>query len=127
MPEFDSTTVARASALDTEARAAWMAEDFTRARQLFEQMLEIRRSLDNVEELIFALIHVTQAMRFEQGYDPAAAQPLLEEALTMAEQSETAGSVFAVQVNVAVVALEQAAYTRALALAQQLLTKSQGS
>ncbi len=84
---------ARASEWEAEARQAWFAEDFTRSRQLFEKVLAIRRSLDDVEALIFALIHVTQAMRFEQGYDPTAAQPLLEEVWTLAEQSGITGCV----------------------------------
>ena len=97
MPEAEGITGARVAAWETKARQAWIAEDFTHARQLFEKVLDIRRSLDSIEDLIFALIHVTQAMRFEQNYDPPAAQPLLDEAFTLAEQLGTGDCVFAVQ------------------------------
>jgi len=124
MPESEKDTAARVQAWAAEARQAWAAEDFTRARQLFEQVLAAWRARDQAEELIFPLIHVTQAMRFEPGYDPAAARPLLDEALTLAEQAGIAQYVAAVQMNVAVLALEQGEYPTALALAQQLLAQS---
>jgi hypothetical protein len=126
MPEAEHTTEARASAWDAEAREAWKSEDFARSRRLFEKVLEARRSLDNVPDVVFTLLHVTQAMRFEPGYQPAAALPLLEEALTLAERSDLADCIFAVQVNLAVVALEQAEYPGALALARELLAKAMG-
>ncbi len=54
----------KAWALDAAARQAWAEQDFTRARQLFEQALEIFRSIDWKEEIIYGLLHVTQAMAF---------------------------------------------------------------
>jgi hypothetical protein len=112
MPESETDTAAGVEAWDAEARQAWAAEDFTRSRQLFEKVLDVWRSGDHVEAHIFALIHVTQAMRFEEGYDPAAARPLLEEALMLAERADSADAVAAVQVNLATLALEQGNTTK---------------
>lgn len=119
--EAENTKEARASAWDTEAREAWMAGDFTRSRQIFEKVLDLWRGKANS---IFALIHVTQAMRFETGYDPAVARPLLEEALKLADHMGNAGAIAAAQVNLAAVTLEQGDYAASLSLAQQLVSKS---
>src|SRR5690242_5578673 len=104
MPEAEDAIEARARVLDTAARHAWDAGEFTRSRQLFETVRDLWRGQPNS---VFPLLHITQAMRFEPGYDPAAARPLLEEALTLAAQTGDPGAAAPVQLNLALVAQEQ--------------------
>jgi hypothetical protein len=60
---------ARAMALDAEARRAFEVGDYPRSRQLFEQALAVCQSIGWKEEIIYGLLHVTQAMSFEPDYD----------------------------------------------------------
>jgi hypothetical protein len=121
MMESAAGTAAEAEALDTEARQALDAGDFTRARQLFEKVLAIWRSLHNTDEVIYGLIHVSQMMLFEPDYDPAAARPLLEEAWQLAQEEGMEACIMPVQVNLTILAIEEKEYGEALRLGQQLL------
>lgn len=124
MLESGLGTAVDAQAWDTEARAALAAGDFTRARHLFEKVLVVWRSLDNTDETIYGLLHITQMMRFEPAYQPAVARPLLEEAWQLAHQEGMASCIAPVKINLAVVALEEKEYRQALRYAQELLVES---
>src|SRR5262245_11994000 len=121
MTASNTPTVEDVRAWDAQAGQAWLAGDYTRARQLFEQVLAAWRLLQQPEEVIFALIHVTIAMRFEAGYDPAMAHPLLEEALHMAEQIGTSRMIGPVQFNLVWLDLDARQYARAISGMQQVL------
>jgi hypothetical protein len=121
MTEADDAIEARVQIWDTEARQAWEAGDFTRSRQLFQKSLEAWRGRANS---IFPVIHVTQAMRFEPGYDPAAARLLLEGALSLAEHTGDEATIALVEAHLALVAQEQGDYVTSFSLAQQLVSKS---
>lgn len=116
-------TAIDAQVWDTEARQAFAAGEFTRARQLFEQVLMVWRSLNNTDEIIYALLHITQMMLFEPGYNPAAARLLLEEAWQFAQQPGMEACHVSLQINFAVLALEEKDYRKALHLGQQLLSE----
>lgn len=122
MGESAIGTAADAQAWDTEARRAFEAGEFTQARHLFEKVLAVWRSLNHTEEIIYALLHITQSMRFELGYDPAAARLLLEEAWQFAQQEGMEACRAPVQLNLAVVALEEQEDSKALRIGQQLLS-----
>lgn len=123
MTESFTHTAAEAEAWDAEARQALDAGDYTRARQLFENVLAIWRSLHNTDEIIYGLIHVSQIMLFEADYDPAAARPLLEEAWQLAHEEGMEACIAPVKNNLAILALEEKEYGEALRLAQQLLSE----
>lgn len=82
-PPAPSEVVA-AAALD-EGRRAVDAEDYPAARAAFERELALRRQMDDVPGIIYALIHVAWVCRVGQD-DGAAARPLLEEALEIARE-----------------------------------------
>lgn len=123
MAESFTHTAADAEAWDAEARQALDAGDYTRARQLFEKVLAVWRSLHNTDEIIYGLIHVAQMMVFEANADPAAARPLLEEAWQLAHEEGMEACIAPVKNNLAILALEQKEYSEALHLAQQLLSE----
>jgi tetratricopeptide (TPR) repeat protein len=77
--------LAAAAALVVEGRRAVDAEDYPAARAAFERELALRRKLDDVTGVIYALIHVAWVCRIGQG-EVAAARPLLEEALAIAQE-----------------------------------------
>jgi hypothetical protein len=74
----------RVMELDEEGRQAFTQEDYSRARQMFEQAAEACQSIGWQEEQIYQLLHVTQAMAHEPGYFPSLARPILDEALSLA-------------------------------------------
>jgi hypothetical protein len=121
MTASNTPTVEDVRAWDAQAGQAWLAGDFTRSRQLFEQVLAAWRLLQQPEQIIFALIHVTIAMRFEAGYDPATARPLLEEALHMAEHIGTNRMIGPVQFNLIWLELDARRYAQAISGMQQVL------
>lgn len=123
MLESGLGTAVDAQAWDTEARAALAAGDFTLARHLFEKVLAVWRSLDNTDETIYGLLHITQMMRFAPDYDPAMARPLLEEAWQLAHQEGMEECIRPVKINLAIIALEEKEYSKALHYSQQLLTE----
>jgi len=114
-------TALDAQAWDTAARQAYDAGDFTQARHLFEQVLAVWRSLHNTDEIIYALLHITQMMRWEPNYHPALARPLLEEAWQLAQQAGMEADRYPVQLNLTIVALEEQENSKALRIGQQLL------
>jgi tetratricopeptide (TPR) repeat protein len=124
MGEPAAGTALDAQTWDAEARQAWDAGQFTQAQHLFEKVLAVWRSLDNPDEIIYALLHITQSMRFAPDYDPAAARPLLEEAWQFAQQPGMEACRMPVQLNLAIVALEEKEYRQALRLGQQLLSQA---
>lgn len=56
MATSNTPTIENVRAWDAQAGQAWLAGDFTRSRQLFEQVLAAWRLLQQPEEIIFALI-----------------------------------------------------------------------
>jgi hypothetical protein len=121
MTEFASPAVDDVWAWDAQARQAWLAGDFALARRLFEQVLAAQRLRGEPADTLYALLHVTQAMRFEPGYDPTAARPLLEEALSLAQQIGSSRYLTPVQCDLLVLELEAGHYAVALAGLQRLL------
>lgn len=85
----DDLIDSNAKAWRAEGRQAWMEGDFTRSQRLFEKELAACRSLDRKDEMVYALFHITQAMRYTPDYDPSLARPLLEEALHLAQEIGT--------------------------------------
>ena len=122
MTTSNTPTVEDIRAWDAQAGQAWLAGDFTRSRQLFEQVLAAWRLLQRPEEIIYALIHVTIAMRFEMGYHPALARPMLEEALHMAEQLGTNRMIGPVQFNLTWLELDAGRYAQAISGMQQVVS-----
>lgn len=121
MATSDVSIATKAQTWDAEARQAWMAGEFTRSRHLFEQVLVAWQSLQRNEEIVYALIHVTQAMRFEPDYDPTVARPLLEEALRLAQQLGTERYIGPVQFNLAWLDVDVGNYAEAFRAMRQLL------
>lgn len=110
--------------LDAEARLAFQQQDYHRSRQLFQQSLEICRLADWKEMILYGLLHVTQAMSFEPDYDPAAARPLLEEALQVAQEIGTDLYVIPVQINRVRIFIDEGKPAEGLRLAQEYLPRA---
>jgi hypothetical protein len=108
-------------AWDTQAGQAWVAGDYARSRQLFEHVLAAWRVLQQPEQIIVALIHVTIAMRFEPGYDPDLARPLLDEALQIAQQIGTNRLIGPVQFNLTWLELDSGHYAEAISGMQHVV------
>ncbi len=82
-------TITNAETWDAEARQAFLAGDFTRSQQLFEQELFAWRSTGRKEEIFYALHNIAEVMRYTPDYDPALARPFLEESMQVAQQIGT--------------------------------------
>lgn len=108
-------------AWETKAREAWMSGDFTRSRQLFERTLHAYQELGATAKTIYAHIHVTQAMRFEDNFPAGQARLHLEEAMRLAKQLEPDWYVAPIQANLPDLALDEGEYAKALSLAQHCL------
>lgn len=119
---LNDPTITNAETWDAEARQAWLAGDFPRSRQLFEQVLEARRALDSKEGIVYALFHVTQTMRYAPGYDPSLARPFLEEALLVAQQIGTERYIQPAELNLAWLAYDLGDYAVVFSKLQQLIT-----
>ncbi len=120
-PRIAEREKARVMALDGEGRAAFKREDFTAARRWFEQAAEACRVIGWREERIYQLLHVTQAMAREPAYDPAAAEPLLDEALEIAQTTGDPRWILPVQINRIRLDLQEGRYAGGLRLVQASL------
>ena len=77
--------VADADAFQDAGRRAVDAEDYAAARAAFALELELRRAMDDVPGVIYALVHLAWVLRI--GLDEvAAARPLLGEAVALAHE-----------------------------------------
>jgi hypothetical protein len=108
----------RAMELDAEARQAFEQQDYLRSRQLFQQALEACRLAQWNEEIVYGLLHVTQAMAFAPDYDPANARPLLDEALQVALQLGTDHYIIPVRLNRTRLLIDEGKPVEGLRLAQ---------
>lgn len=104
--------------MDNQGRAAFEQEDFSQARRWFEQAAEVCRAIGWREELIYQLLHITQAMARELVYDPSTAQPLLDEALQVAQATGQPRWILPVQINRIRLSLSEGRYAAGLRLAQ---------
>ncbi len=86
---LNDPTITNAGTWDAEARQAFLAGDFTRSQQLFEQELSAWRSTGRKEEIFYALHNIAEVMRYTPGYDPDIARPFLEESMQVAQQIGT--------------------------------------
>jgi len=110
--------------LDSEARLAFEQQDYQRSRQLFQQSLEVCRLANWKEEVVYGLLHVTQAMNFEPDYEPAKAGPLLEEALQAALEIGTDRYIIPVQINRVRLYIDLGNPAEGLQLAQDYLLRA---
>ncbi len=111
----------RVAALDGEGRAAFAQADFTAARRAFERAAQACRAAGWREELVYQLLQITQAMAHEPGYDPSAAQALLEEALEAAQATGDPRWILPVQINRARLDVQEGRYAECLRLVQASL------
>ena len=125
MVELDAERVAQGKArvmeLDGEGRAAFAREEFSQARQWFEQAAQACLAIGWREERIYQLLHITQAMAHEPGYHPSAARALLDEALEIAQATAGPRWILPVQINRIRLDLQEGHYASGLRLAQSAL------
>ena len=121
MPPNDPM-ISNAETWDTEARQAWMAGDFTRSQKLFEQVLSAWRSIGRKEGIFYTLLHITQAMQYTPGYDPALARPFIEEAMQVAQQIGTDRYIQPAALDLARLDFDAGYYRVACTKIQQLVT-----
>ncbi len=111
----------RVMQLDGEGRLAFAGEDFTRARIAFEQAAEACRAIGWQDELVYQLLHITQAMAHEPGYTPSTARPLLDEALRAAQATGLPRWILPVQINRIRLDISEGRYAESLRMAQECL------
>jgi tetratricopeptide (TPR) repeat protein len=119
-------SASRATALDQAGALAFAEGQYARARQFFEDSLELRRSGNSMRDVALTLNHLAAAIRWGSG-DAFAAEPLYEESLAVARQTGDCLLVGAALMPLGALALDRGAIAQAQHLMRDGLQQYTGA